>query len=329
LGVSFPKQKIQLMKTIFFLFFLICTLYGDNGKVLICGVCKDVASATPNTIKQIEELGSQFKEWRAIIYENNSRDQTKELYLRWAKQNARVIFISENLTAEKMAPSRSEKIANARNRILEEAKYFRDYDFLIMVDLDFKTPWPIKEILTSCHLRGDWDCICANGMKGNDHYYDRYALRNKEYPFGPELLGDVWWMEARGIPIHFKGEELVPLFSGFGGLAIYKMKSIEGSFYSGLVTEDLTHYYRQIISQVAEKNHHLQIYLREHHLLKGGKVLYPFGEIPIYFKLNTFPDRPINYDKVTCCEHVPFFASMALKGHGKIYLNPKLVMKYE
>ena len=114
-------------------------LNGYGQKVIIGGVCKNVERALSNIIKNFEKLGSLFKDYAVVIYENNSTDNTASRLKKWAKSNKSVVIISENLSPDKISPIRTVKIANARNRVLEEIKHlkYKDYEFFIMADLNF------------------------------------------------------------------------------------------------------------------------------------------------------------------------------------------------
>src|SRR5437016_13480084 len=72
-------------------------------KVLICGVCKDVAKAIRNGIENIEATGERFKDYAVIIYENNSSDDTAKILEEWSKRNSRVVFITEKLSKEELS----------------------------------------------------------------------------------------------------------------------------------------------------------------------------------------------------------------------------------
>jgi hypothetical protein len=135
-------------------------------KVLICGVCRNVHRAFPHTVKNIEKLGSHFEDYAVLIYENNSKDNTVELMQKWAQKNHRVTFKSETLTDSELPASRTEKIARARNIVLEMARdpKYKEYKYLIMADLDFRKPWPFEEIVNSINAPFDWVAITANGV---------------------------------------------------------------------------------------------------------------------------------------------------------------------
>ena len=314
--------------------------------MIIAGVSRDSAFGVENAIKNIEQLGGNFNEYAVIIYENNSSDETPRLYADWASKNPFVDFISEILPQEELAKPRTERIAYARNNVLARARAdkYKDFDYFISVDLDFTSPWPIKEILETMVAPYDWDCVSANGVCSgsrwdrytfhNGAYWDRYAYRGKDYPFGPELLGDeeFWDMissdcfEMTGKDsdwFEFTGKDWVPVFSAFGGLAIYKMKSIISFTYSGVVTEDLEKYYRYIISTVPSTNSHLRKYLE----INTIQVLSNSTDIPIVFRENARWNSG-RCTAIRCCEHLPLHASMALNGYGKFYVNPCLYLHY-
>jgi hypothetical protein len=199
-------------------------------KALICGVCKNVGFAVDNTIRNIEKLGKKFDDYAVIIYENNSSDNTVDLFSKWAKENPHVVFISEILS-EPPHVSREEKIARARNIVLELARdsKYNDFEHLIMVDLDFITPWPIREIVETTKMPGQWDCITANGLFSNGSlYWDRYAFRNESFPLGPEVIGQFFWdrLFAHNNWFQITQKDLLPVYSAFGGLGIYKRESI-------------------------------------------------------------------------------------------------------
>lgn len=302
-------------------------------KVLICGTCKNVEPFLQNDFQNIEALGNHFEDYFAVISENNSSDNTPSILKNWAKNNSRAMVISEHLTRDQLLegalcfdkdenPSRMENIARARNRLLEVVRQsqFDDYDFVIMADLDFRHGWPINEIVRTIRDKGDqdWDCVTANGISGRS-YYDRYAFRDNSFPFGPELLGEPWWQNLGRTPIQFQGDKWVPVYSAFGGLAIYKRNSLIESSYYGYVTDDLTEVVKTCLISLGKNHPEVQKYLRT---ISYDSSL-PLEDAPIIFQCNSgYHNFP------TCCEHVTLHASMILRGHGKIFINPEMVMMY-
>lgn len=304
-----------------------------NSKNLICGVCKNVEPFMRNTIRNCESLGNSCNDYRVIIYENNSTDQTKNILNNWKKANKRIIVMSEDLSREELlvgslshdwtgASSRMENIARARNRVLDVVKgsCFDDFDYVLMVDLDFRNSWPINEIINTIrdNANGDWDCISANGIHGNE-YYDRFAFRSMIFPLGPEFEGEDWWYKM--VPTRFDGNTLIPVYSAFGGLAIYKRNSVLLSSYTGHTTDDLMLFYQKIMASLSQSNLAVQKYLSQIGI-NPHATLAP-KDIPIHFINNSG-----YYDYPVCCEHVTFHGSMIVNGFDKMFINPRMILRY-
>ena len=54
--------------------------------VVICGACKDVDLELPKTINIIKKISDLFENYKIIIYENNSLDDTKIILNDWSKK---------------------------------------------------------------------------------------------------------------------------------------------------------------------------------------------------------------------------------------------------
>jgi hypothetical protein len=297
---------------------------ASHEKILIAGICRNTEKATPSIIQNAEKLGKRFKDYAVLIYENNSTDRTAEQYAAWARRNSRVVFVSEAIQSPNA--SRTERIANARNEVLFLAKRpeYADFKYILMVDLDLVSPWPIDQIIRTIERGGDWDMVSANGMYPNGDYYDRYALRNSMFPLGPELLGAWWRMQLERTPARINQDRLLPVFSAFGGMAIYKTQSLLPAAYSGMVNHYLRDYYKQILLTYyrKKKNPQIQEYVRQ----LGIKETASLKAVPVVFVENTPEEHPEDLRRVSCCEHVTLHAEMATNGHGKFFIDPKMVL---
>lgn len=329
---------------VFLLPFLIVSLHGIvPEKVLICGVAKNVEKAVFNTICSAEALGDEFTDYQVVIYENNSSDLTKQLFSNWASQNKKVLFISENVIE---GPLREGRIARARNKILDliMSPQYDSYKYVVMVDLDQRFFWDVQNIVDSVeNPECEWDAVFANGS------YDQYALRAPEVPIGFELVGPYYWGDLYGsqtlrttlAKINFWGQpNWRKVYSAFGGLGIYKRDAIRGCRYSEFVTKDLECVIRDWLEDA---------YLDESTpLLEDYRKL--LEEVPIYDIREERVSSRQNYPEVigvrlynergcgditwfSCqkgsdlpftCEHIPFHASMTVRGHDKLYINPRL-----
>jgi hypothetical protein len=54
-----------------------------------------------------------------------------------------------------------------------------------------------------------------------------------------------------------------------------------------------------------------------------GIVLHPHFSNPLIWKMSSFV-----YQYPSVCEHVTFHSSMIVRGHGKIFINPKMIFNY-
>src|SRR3990167_6353961 len=95
-----------MIKKIFFCasFILFSALNATvSQKVIICGVCKDVANRVTHSIKIMEKIGELFDDYRVIVYENNSSDTTPAILEAWEKQNLKVRAIREKVSEDELA----------------------------------------------------------------------------------------------------------------------------------------------------------------------------------------------------------------------------------
>jgi hypothetical protein len=313
-------------------------------KVLICGVCRNIEKAVSNTVLSITDLGSRFADYQVIIYENNSNDKTASLLRDWAEIDPHVIFLSEKLSTRKISrelamriPHRTDKIARARNIVLDVAlqKRFDDFKYVIWADLDFLEPWSVDAIVeTILHPEQEWDAVFANGS------YDLFALRTPELPIGFELVGSLYWDHLSSLREAFILDEKGPwqrVYSAFGGLGIYKRGAIRGCRYSGVVTKDLERAinqwmatalrgpkdvlllaeYKELLSEANPIELSGPLLGRKKYPLDALAVRLPKGKI-VWFSCTKDATLPWT------CEHVPFHASMILHGHDRIFINPKI-----
>lgn len=347
------KNSLGKHKQIVFMLIFLCKNFFagfDPGKekVLMCGTGKNIAPYVATMSKKIEKLGAYFADYRVIIYENNSHDGTVGLLRAWAEKNPRVMLISEYLTQDELynrtryhlsdaAPNRMEMIAYGRNAILDIAlsPEFDDFKYLIMTDLDFLQGWKPADVIRSMKADFEWDVITANGVTHNFTYFDRYAYRDTQFPFGPELIGDCFWRMLGLMPLRFTPDQKpFRVYSAFGGLAMYKKDSLMGCRYSGVATAELEQVANTIMQNREKAANKKSFKQKCSHW--GKKIKKRFRRhkhrdeeefnkqctYPVTFKANTWHDGPV------VCEHVTLHASMILKGRDKIYVDPALICQY-
>ena len=212
-------------------------------KVIIAGCCRDVESYISNSIKIINDIGNNFKDYTVIIYENDSSDNTRNILTKLKKANYYYIFEDDiNI------PKRTERISRGRNKILEklfEINKTKYHDFLIMIDLDDRIQsGKIIDTINTCFTYKDWDVLTANS---SIKYYDIWAYRKKgeketdcwiDFDNDVEngMSSDDAYNKNVGIFLKPKpiSNNLISVESAFGAVAVYKIESIGDCRYEGI-----------------------------------------------------------------------------------------------
>lgn len=216
---------------------------------VICSLARNSSDIMTNTQAKIERIGNKFKDYRVLIFENDSEDNTRQQLLEWQQKNPKIYVIPCGMDNEPLdcklkeknlyeygsySDSRMEKMARFRNIYLNLVKtQYTDYDYMIVYDFDIKGSICIDGLATS--FVDDWDAIFVNGLMYIPgtfglfyNYYDVLPLVkiNDEFKireqlelytkYGPLLVDSTL---AVGKPNY-------PVKSAFAGIGIYKIQSI-------------------------------------------------------------------------------------------------------
>lgn len=111
--------------------------------VCFVGMARDIAGVLPFTLRRLELLGESFRDWSAVVVENDSTDGTKDILLEWEEKHlGNVIADCRDLGRERLSGferARVERYAEYRTRYRDIARdHFGHADVVIAVDLD---PW--------------------------------------------------------------------------------------------------------------------------------------------------------------------------------------------
>jgi hypothetical protein len=208
------------------------------SRVVIAGLVRNAIHVLPMTIERLARLGAQFADFRVVVYENDSTDGTRELLSAWAAGMPQVTVISEVLGApvnpKTRCQQRGHRMADYRNRCQSLiSQRFADFDHVIVVDMDMQGGWSEDGI---AHTFGcdDWDFVGANGIilqrvhtRFNTWlHYDAWAFRQlgSYEPMPGPVVNNFTWR---------RGEPLVPVYSCFGGLGVYRMPAFLSPQYAG------------------------------------------------------------------------------------------------
>ena len=216
--------------------------------IIFCGMVRDCASELFHNIKTIEKMGSYFSDYRIVIFENNSRDNTKNVIRQWMDRNNRVLGLLNDFDESKYKDIPKDStyfLPNSRRRIQKYVDYRNIYmeylkkmnfksDYTVIVDMDVHRI-DVKGFITSFGNKLEWDVITANGYstspKLKRRYHDTYALCELGNEKGKQTVDDI--IAYREIFSSLKkGMPFVRVFSAYGGLAIFKSSSLLSSRYS-------------------------------------------------------------------------------------------------
>jgi glycosyltransferase involved in cell wall biosynthesis len=293
----------------------------------------------------LRDLQDRIPNLKICLYEDGSTDGTKDLLASFQRQNPDVHVRCDTvdwLSKSRVRtwdnkPCRIECIAEARNhlmRMLEQRGMGeRDEDVVIFMDADIPTKPDLNRIIQLVSkFPENVDGVFANGVsQWSGRYYDMFAYRDMTSMFGDEVYGEKAGKDAsrekseRVTQLLANAKTLVPVVSAFGGLAIYRGKSIVWKRYSAFPTKEMDDFYMQFMLQ-NPTNSQTELLLAaqgdvETH--KDGALLgiylhYP-REVGGLFYWNC-----CGYNWPIVCEHIPFHISMMLDGKGKLFVDPSL-----
>jgi hypothetical protein len=207
--------------------------------VIFGGIVKDVEPYIENALKNIDKCGSKFKSYSVVIYENDSTDNTRKILLENKKDNYHY-FLEDGITE----PHRTIRLASCRNKLIEKVKEINkngEYTYLILLDMDDRNSSGtfVKSIETCFKYNTDeWDVLTCNQKI---MYYDTWPLRKKDtidYDCWGEYFKTSSEDKKKEIKKNinntvFEKNGLLEVDSAFGGIAIYKIKSLHNCKYVG------------------------------------------------------------------------------------------------
>ncbi len=222
--------------------------YMRSQNVIICGLARDISPGLPDLIKKMELFGSMFKNYKVIIVENDSKDNTRELLTEWQRNNSNIIILGCGVNVNKCelnlpmygsdiaSGDRIKKMSYLRNIYLDYIKqYFNNYDYMTVIDFDIYGSFFMDGVANSFyHMENKQiDALCSNGLNVINNYYDTFAFielnNNIEYKTLEEKI-----KHDRDITKKINMRYNDPLYkvkSCFAGLAIYRISKILNNSY--------------------------------------------------------------------------------------------------
>ena len=241
---SLPKERLSALNTINPTKLLIGKKEMQKHQTVFVGISRDNADEILNVMNHIEYIGEQFKDYKVVIFENDSTDNTKVILDYWATVNPKVKIISENYNTKKRPSIKF--MADIRNKYLNAIKNdeYSSFDIVIPIDMDMNYGVDLRGLQHSFSKIEEWDVVCSNGIYNSaGKMWDTFAFRTQEFALTPsEYRNGSYWNDY--LPsieqTYSPNSDLVPVHSCFGGLAIYKRINFSDCFYDS-VEEDCEH----------------------------------------------------------------------------------------
>jgi hypothetical protein len=224
-----------------------------QSSLAICGLAKNCARTLPENINFIEKLSSLFKLVKVVVVENGSTDSTRVQLNSWAKENQTVKIVDGDLavySADKLtlgvnfyySKYRIARLAHLRNQYLQELKLSGiSFDYLLVMDFDVDKI-SITGVLDSFAQQKSWDAVAAFGYSISPRlkrrYHDTFALVFLENAYLPQTERSIKNIQQDWVPDR-ESNNLLPVFSAFGGLSIYKWNLVKELQYEVIPNEDL------------------------------------------------------------------------------------------
>ncbi len=214
----------------------------QQSKVVLCALARDLSSQVTRSMLRLEELGMRFREYRIVVYENDSSDETAAELEKWAEENPNVVVISETLKNRRWPSCKSrrrmEHMAEYRSRYQAAVRSdFASFDHVIVFDTDLPGGTGLYGIANTFG-HDDWDFVGSLSLRDWDSstnttvHHDSWAFRSSGdwKPVGGWFYG---WIPGVGAPLAAVG-------SCFGGCGVYRMEAFLSGSYDGGDCEHVT-----------------------------------------------------------------------------------------
>lgn len=207
-------------------------------RVVIAGLARDIGYLARVTCQRIEELGAMFRDYRVVLFENDSRDQTRSILKAWSQKNRRFHLLTENCNDPVHPISRClkrvERMAYYRNEYRQYTmENLSDFDDVVVVDTDLVGGWS-HDGLANSYGHSGYDAVGSYGiiykrdkLRWNRFvHYDAWAFRHHgdDRPLITREVNEMAWN---------RGDPMVPVFSCFGGMGVYRMEAFLAGRYAG------------------------------------------------------------------------------------------------
>lgn len=279
-----------------------------DSTLIIAGIVRNAEYGLIRNIPIIDSLCHKCLDYRIVIYENDSIDKTKLLLKKWQSEDPkRIHILLDDMNSSNVIPCKKEVTGNPFfsykriHKMVVLRNQYMDYierqkwnaDYLIVVDLDVAKLY-LNGILMSFTNNIEWDAVTAFGYSTSPRlkrrYHDTYALTEYGDEKNPQTEMKIKKLANKYGKLK-PSDKWIRVFSAFGGLSIYRFKSIIGLHYKVIENDDkkvevyCEHY--SLYYQMAERgfNH---VYINPAMTLKYQRLTWPIIWNSLYRKICQF-----------------------------------------
>jgi len=202
------------------------------SKIAFVGCARNCADNVTESINTLKSIARYFLEYKIIIFENDSIDETGALLSDLSKN--KIIELIQHKNLDTSFPHRTQRLSYARNKLFSNVLSL-NYDYYCVADLDgvIGKDFDCNTFLSNFKFLDCWDAVFPVN-KGI--YYDAWAFRHPTlWPWDYEremnkispILGDDNILEfytTRFQNLNFRNlKGWLNVDSAFGGLGLYKI----------------------------------------------------------------------------------------------------------
>lgn len=221
---------------------------AKNKNIAICCLCRNIEPMIEKSKKKLEKIGNCFKDYKIILFENDSADNTRNLLKEWRADNDKVILLECDekdcimKTKHGYDPSnkqRLKKMAEFRQRYLDYVKQNETkFDYMLVIDIDIEGNQVFDGLFHSIGQDQDWGAIFINGRNPIPLFniswmYDKIAYVPYKFPLedilclNQKLASFMCNMEL------YLNNDLHRVISAFNGYGLYKVSALKKCSYIG------------------------------------------------------------------------------------------------
>ena len=224
----------------------------NSKNLLVVGCVRNVEFTFQREILNLNKAIKNFKLKSFLFIESDSTDNTLNILENCRNQIKNFRYVTLGKVKKKFS-YRTEALAYCRNYYVSEINnnlYYKNFDYILVVDLDGINYLLNEKSIQSCFLKHEWDAVFANQKKA---YFDIYALRHnlwspnncrEELAFFDKFRKNRsynYWSSIYSKMIEIPTDsEWIEVISAFGGAGIYKKKNFINNQYVGSINGNET-----------------------------------------------------------------------------------------